>query len=311
MKGFPGLAARFAPAGLTSLALAMLLTLAAIPAASAGTSYYLALGDSFTFGIDPTTPSSLVPSHADQGFVKRLADYLGQVNGVRPMVANLAISGELASSFYDTISPPGWTVRWPEGNLNYTDTSVSQNDQMLATIAGIHAGGGSIDYVSLLFGGNDLQYLAATPAFQAATFPEQVVMVQAALAMIQSNYLTALTEIKTLAPEAKILLPGYADPFAVLGPSFAVYGLAIDALNSIIAQDAAYFGASYVDLKTPFVGRELELTNIGNFDVHPNQAGYAVIAQAIEAAAVPEPASIGLVVAGLAGIALRRLRRAA
>jgi lysophospholipase L1-like esterase len=304
MKGFLGWAAGVSAALASSFAVA--------PAATAGTSYYLALGDSITFGYDPTIASTGVPSYADQGFVKPFADFLGQVSGTRPTIANLAISGELSTSFFDTISPPGWTVRLPQGNLNYTDLSVSQNDMMLATIASIHDSGGSVGYASLLFGGNDLQYLAATPAFQGASLADQTAMVGALLSTIQNSYLTALAELKTAAPEAQILLPGYYNAYAVLGPDYAVYGQAIEAFNSIIRQDALYFGAKYVDLETPFVGQELALTSIGVGDVHPNQAGFAVIARQFAAAAVPEPSSIFMVAAGLGGVVMigRRLRAA-
>ena len=69
---------------------------------------YLALGDSLTFGLDPSTPASLVPSFADQGFVRPFADFLGSKDGgVRPDLVNLGISGELSTSFLDGASSSG------------------------------------------------------------------------------------------------------------------------------------------------------------------------------------------------------------
>ena len=106
------------------------------PRQSQADQVYLALGDSVTFGYDPSNPNSQVPSYADQGFVKPFADFLGQLNGgVRPTVDNLAISGELSTSFFDANPPADWPYRWWQGNLNYANGTTPQNDLMQATIA--------------------------------------------------------------------------------------------------------------------------------------------------------------------------------
>ena len=139
MKRYFGSATGLAAVVSLSIAVATTVT----PSAYAGP-YYLALGDSVTFGFDPSTPSSTVPSYADQGFVKPFADFLGTATGTRPTVDNLAISGELSTSFFSATSPAGWTYRAPGLNLNYADTSVSQNAEMQSTIAGIHASGGTV-----------------------------------------------------------------------------------------------------------------------------------------------------------------------
>jgi lysophospholipase L1-like esterase len=52
-------------------------------------------------------------------------------------------------------------------------------------------------------------------------------------------------------------------------------------LNDRIACVAARRGAELVDLYAAFLGREDELTRFGEGDVHPNGAGYAVIADEI------------------------------
>src|SRR3982750_3537554 len=78
---------------------------------------YLALGDSLTFGLDPSTPASLVPSFADQGFVRPFADFLASKNGgVRPGVLNLGVSNEFSTSFLTGQAPPG-EVTFPQDNL--------------------------------------------------------------------------------------------------------------------------------------------------------------------------------------------------
>jgi lysophospholipase L1-like esterase len=266
---------------------------------------YLALGDSVTFGIDPSTPASLTPSFADQGFVRPFADSLASRNGgIRPGVLNLGISGELSTSFFTGIIPPGWTTV-PELNLNYSSSlSTPQNALMISSIKAIHAAGNSVGYASFLIGSNDIFYLVGTPAFQNASAADQQAMIAATFGTIQSNYLTVLGELKMLAPEATILLPGYYNPFPSFAPEHAFYDSLLAVFNPLVKADAAAFGAKFVDLAPLFAGRELELTNIGSGDVHPDQAGYAVIAGAL-AQAVPEPSSLSMLAVGLVGLLAR------
>ena len=265
---------------------------------------YLAIGDSLTFGIDPSTPSAMAPSYGDQGFVRPFADFLASGNGgVRPDVKNLAISGETSKSFFTGNPPAGWTNRAPELNLNYPDATTSQNSLMLSTISGIHAAGNTVGTVSFLIGSNDIFALVQTPAFQGASEIAQKTMIAATLAGVEAHYLTVLSELKFLAPEAKVILPGYYNPFPAGTSEHDFYQGVLSAFNPMVEADAKKFGATYVDLQTPFTGRELELTNIATGNVHPNQAGYAVIETAI-AHAVPEPSSLiamGLVAVVAAG----------
>src|SRR5262249_52384613 len=147
---------------------------------------YLALGDSVTFGIDPSTPASLVPSYADQGFVRPFANALAGANGgVRPAVLNLGISGELSTSFFTGVSPPGWpTAR--ALNLNYPAAPTAQNALMINSITAIHAAGTSVGFVTFLIGANDLFYLTGPPAFQNATPADQAAMIGATIGVVQS-----------------------------------------------------------------------------------------------------------------------------
>lgn len=302
---------------LAHLAMAAVCVLAFDGVSQAGPTYYVALGDSVTFGTDVSNPSSLVPSYGDQGFVKPLANYYGSLFGGRPAVANLAIHGELSTSFFSGIAPPGWTGREPGRNLNYPSTSTPQNTLFNSTLDAIQAGGGRVDLVTALFGSNDLIYLTQTPAFQAADAAGKQAMVTSLFGTIQGNYLTLLTELSTRLPGTTVLLPGYYNPFAPLvaiDPSYAMYDPIIKNFNQMIAADAAAFGMTYVDIYTPFLGKEALLTNILAGDYHPNAAGYAVIARQLEAAVpAPEPASVfglGLGAGSFAAVRLVRRRRA-
>jgi lysophospholipase L1-like esterase len=263
---------------------------------------YLALGDSVTFGIDPSTPAAQLPSFGNQGFVKPFADFLASSNGgIRPTVLNLGVSGELSTTFFSATPPPGWTNRLPEINLNYPNATTPQNDLMISSINGIHAAGNSVGFVTFLIGSNDIFYLVGTPAFQAASLADQQAMIAATLGVVQNNYIATLSELAALAPEAKVLLPIYYNPYPTFAPEHAFYDQILGAFQAIVRGDAAAFGATAVDLAPPFLGNELALTNIAAGDVHPNQAGYAVISSTL-AQAVPEPCS--MVLLGIAGTAM-------
>jgi lysophospholipase L1-like esterase len=269
---------------------------------------YLALGDSFAFGITTYADALATgPTLADQGYVRPFANFLAtQNNGVRPNVLNLSIPGETTASFFT-----GGSV-FTSLNLNYAPTFTStQAQQVSARIAAERAAGNTINNVSLQLGGNDLLDVALNPAFAALPPASQVAQINALLPTVQANYVSALGLIRAQAPEARIFLVGYFDPFPGLGaanPYPLTSPLLVQSLNGVIAGVAAASGATFVDVYPDFVGREAQLTNITGPlnplnpqsppNYHPNAAGYQVIAnRLVVAATIPEPGSL-LLLAG-------------
>jgi lysophospholipase L1-like esterase len=159
--------------------------------------------------------------------------------------------------------------------------------------------------VTIEFGGNDFNHLVASAAWQTASPAEQQVLFAQLLNQVALNYETVLTGIQMHAPGAHILLPGYFDSTPLSDPSFGLTELAIGAGDQLVQQIAPAFGATYVDFYSVINGHATELTNPNG---HANQAGYAALALALDAA-VPEPASLAMLCIGLAGLLGGRCRR--
>ena len=286
---------------------------------------YIALGDSITFG---ETDLLYRQSYGNRGYVDDFAAYLaGRNGGVTPTVINLAIDGETTRSFTSNAGrlPPvegrNDAVLQLE-NRNYVTSPLSQSQLFASAVTSQAAIGDAVSTITVTLGFNDLAALANLPTAEA------LAAAPATLATYSTQYAGILADIRARAPSADLYLLGYynpfpADPGSPAAPVFNQYGMQ---LNGIVQELAGLYGARYVDVAPAFVGREAELTYlddqphgffrngpqpgaepIGN--VHPNEAGYAVIAQRIETtAAVPEPAlwAMMLVGFGLVGCMMRR-----
>ena len=219
---------------------------------------YLALGDSVTFGLDLSDASTLVPSPADQGFVKPFADHLAtRHGGTRPLVKNLAIPGELSSSFFSGSAPAGWLNRIPQLNSNYSTPPETQHQLMLSSIDDIFNSGDSVGYVSILLGSNDVFYLTGTAEFQNAAAGEQQMMLAQTIDDIFANYNALLQDVTTRLPEAEIYLPNYYNPYASSMDESLFYEQILAVFNPAVEQLAQAYGAKYVDLYSVFNGRHL------------------------------------------------------
>lgn len=311
------------------MAVALSFTLILVGPASAA-SVYIALGDSITFG---ETDLRYIPSFGDRGYVGKFADILDSTNGSapRPTVINLAIDGETAGSFFSGMgrTPPvvGRTdIPLAAQNLNYAGDPTTPQAAKFTTRANQQlALGNTIDTISITLGFNELAALSVLPVDQA------LALLPATLTTYQANYANLVGFVRSAAPNAKLYLLNYFNPFPAdpaVNTADAVFGQGGAQVNAIIQMLATQFNAQYVDTFTPFVGREAELTYIDEFpagsitpppysasdfglapigNVHPNDPGYQVIANQV--ARVPEPSSVILAALGALGLALRHWKR--
>lgn len=283
---------------------------------------YIALGDSLAFGVgfDDTTADI---SNGDRGYVKGLANFLQAGNGgVRPTVFNYAISGETSGGF-STVNAGVHGSIAAARNTNYPATdpqTVSQKSQVIGRIASEHALGHQVSLITVQLGSNDLNMLLLNPSFAALTPAQQQAQMLATLTTFSQNSGALLQQLKTLAPEAKIMTIGYYDPFAPflnINPTNAteaqlkytagLTGQAIPLLNQTIGNVAQSLGVNFLNIMPSFVGKEFTHTYIAAGNVHPTQVGYDMITHQL-AVAVPEPSSfvlVGLGVACLVGIGRR------
>jgi lysophospholipase L1-like esterase len=248
-------------------------------AAPKGERVYLALGDSLAAGVGATRADRL-------GYVPRLAHFFrGTAHGGATSVMNVAVPGA-------------------------TSESLITSGQLARAVAAIDAES-DVVVVTLDIGGNDLLGLLqpGQPCAVDPTTADCQAAVRAALTGFATNFpiiLTQLTEALARDPgEERLLVATFYNPYSGTGGTLdavvdrVVLGsdLQLDrdcsespeqvGLNDLIACIAGRYaqsGVTVVDVYPLFAGKAASLTHIGDNDIHPTNAGYAMIANAFRRA---------------------------
>ena len=244
-------------------------------ATTAAAGVYLALGDSLAVGVGSTDP-------ARGGYVGRFFEMLQREpgSGIGRLV-NLAISGETSGSLI----------------------AGGQLERGLRAIADI---GPALRLVTLDIGGNDLLWLAMNEP--CASSPNSEACRRAVIATLdrfEANYRAVLSRIveavaRNSSADARVVAVTYYNPFSGTGHPIEPAGddalLGIDraldcaaagvdpetrGMNDVIACSARELGMEVADVYGGFIGRGQSLTLIGYGDIHPNDAGYAEIANVL------------------------------
>lgn len=237
---------------------------------------YLALGDSLAVGVGATAPDR-------RGYVALLFERTSAPGGVGGVAANrllnIAVGGETSRSLIDG------------GQLAAAARLIGEADP-------------PVSLVTLDIGGNDLLRLLGTePCTSAPASAECAALVNATLGGFEENATRIFGELRraldAVGSSAPLAVMTYFNPFsgtddlyeaaadrALLGADgradceAARETTAARGMNDIIACLAEEHGAVLVDVQPLFVGFGLELTHIGSDDIHSNDMGYAVIANA-------------------------------
>ena len=240
-------------------------------------SYYLALGDSVTYGYQASKfLAGLPPSGFNTGYVD---DFGAQLRQIQPGITtvNYGCPGETTASFITGRCP--WTTAGHQLHDNFTGS------QLDAAAAFLEAHPGQVSPITITLWGNDVS------AFVNSCRGDRICLQNGApgfLAQVNINFSTILRRLRAFAPNAEIIVTGGWDSF--IG-SFDFGDPLFEALNASMADAAAGKRARFADPFLVFnpqgdVNAETRaicsLTLLcTNGDSHPSDVGYQALADVV------------------------------
>ncbi len=244
-------------------------------------SYYLALGDSITYGYQALkAQANLPPSAYNTGYVDAFATRLRQI---RPNIAvvNYGCPGESTDSFVN--GPCPWTAAGHQLHSAFSGT------QLQAALEFLGAHRGRVSPITLTLSGNDLPILL-NPCTAGGQIDLGCVQANAPsfIAGLAERISGILRQLRLAAPDAEIIVTGAWDSYVTMltfaDPLF-------QALNKAMAEAAAANRARFADPFLLFNPQgdlaaeaqtlcRLSLLCIQN-DSHPSDAGYQALADLV------------------------------
>ena len=279
--------------------------------ASSPTGYYLALGDSLAFGYQDTrfkaeiTAGTYNPADFNTGYVDGFFAMLkGGKAGVE--LVNYACPGETSSSFAS-----GGCIFHQQVPLH--NNYPAAQSQLAAATAFLQSHPGSVGPITLNIGGNDVGNLFFDTCNQDLACAQR--QLPAVIGKAGTNLNQILSALQAASPASEIIVLTQYDPYVAAMPESVP---AFEALNSTVGDVARAHGVRVADGSSPFTSATIcSLTLFcisGHQDIHPSDAGYQALAQAVwssssfraAAAPVATPASMGAPAAPNTGSGLMR-----
>ena len=282
-------------AGVATAAVAGVLLAAAAPGSAPAASsdskapvYYLSLGDSLAAGEQPTLPPG--QNFGDEGYADQLYA-IKHATIPNLHLVKLGCGGESTASMITavpTVEVPGIGPVPYEGRGDHYYCSYPHRSQLAEAVNFLHAHHGFVSFVTLDIGANDIGQLGFV----------------AGQTQIRANLPVILSALRDAAgPGVLIIGMNYYDPFLVVWfsdpaalPAEVLSGVV---LNTMLASVYTAAGDPVADVASAFSttdfmlvgGIPLNVLRICQWnwmcaspplgpDVHPNTAGYGVIAQA-------------------------------
>jgi lysophospholipase L1-like esterase len=202
---------------------------------------YLTLGDSVAAGSGASRRGS--------GYAELLFDELARADDGFGRHVNLADPGETSDSFVE--------------------------DQLPDAIEELESG--RVRLVTFAIGANDLLRLLRRCGL-ALDNPECRSRADRALTALQDNVAASIEELRSADPDVRIVLLDYYNPLANLLPGSDEFAAR---LNDVLRAAAGDQGLELVPIAPIFEDREASLTRILDGDVHPNDEGHRLIAEAV------------------------------
>lgn len=242
--------------------------------------YYLALGDSIAYGIQPDKVSSgLPPPGFTTGYVDDFAARLRKLSSTIRLV-NYGCPGESTTTFAHGGCP--WIAEGKELHNPF------RGSQLNAALAFLHAHSGKVSPITVTLGGNDITQFADACKGNLKCFQTRAPQ---AIAAFGRRLSSILGRLRAAAPTAEIIVTGtWNDTIADLAHTNSLY----QALDDTIAKAAKTARAHFADTLPVFnppgtTAKERARICTYTFicsqgDGHPTDTGYRAIADAVIAA---------------------------
>lgn len=250
---------------------------AATPKFNPPKSYYLALGDSVTYGYQG---SKVVPGFTAEDFNTGYVDvFAAQLRSIQPTirVVNYGCPGESSTTFI--------SGSCPANRIGFPLHDPFSGPQLDAALAFLRAHPGEVSPITVTLWGNDVRELLE------ACGPDLSCVLSGAPATIDrlaSNLDSILRQLRAAAPNAEVILTGawdsFVGDFAVADPLFMAMNAA---MAGVVARNAARF-ADVFPIFNPQGDEAAETAAICTLllictegDSHPSDAGYRVLGEAV------------------------------
>jgi lysophospholipase L1-like esterase len=232
--------------------------------------FYLSLGDSVAFGYQDAKFKSelLAGTYSPSDFPGYTYQFGAAMQPFRPelKVVDYGCPGETTSSYMSACAFQASGLALHDG--------YSGKSQMQAALDFLRAHPGQVSPITVSLGANDVEQ---------CPLPPDATCVATEIATVGQNLATILASLRAAAPNAEIIALQYYNPLFVVDPaSDAVIGALDEAIGAAAASAGGRVANAFAAINAPPEGANVCIYTLmcPGGDIHPSDAGYAVINEA-------------------------------